>query len=202
MNAALLYKPSSRWLIASAFLLAGLIHLGAIVLAAYEPSRGGIPNIDDTAVVGEIVAPTDEPPPPASEEMIPPPTISNETWLQDETPAPPPRKRTESAVRPLVRLSSAGQPTALHSGNVRALNAPRLEYPYEARRQRLTGSGVALLSINPANGVVVEVAMLRSTGNAILDNAAINGFRRWRFQPGTAAKVQTPITFTLTGVSF
>jgi TonB family protein len=44
--------------------------------------------------------------------------------------------------------------------------------------------------------------MSRSTGSAVLDTATISGFRRWRFKPGTVAKVQTPITYTLTGVSY
>ena len=44
--------------------------------------------------------------------------------------------------------------------------------------------------------------MSRSTGNAVLDNATISGFRRWRFKPGTVSQVQTPITYTLTGASY
>ena len=90
----------------------------------------------------------------------------------------------------------------MRGARVLALNAPRLEYPYEARRARVTGSGVALLTIDPATGYVTEVSMSRSTGNAVLDNAAISGFRRWRFKPGTVSKVQAPITFTLTGASY
>jgi TonB family protein len=66
----------------------------------------------------------------------------------------------------------------------------------------VTGSGVALLRIDPSTGYVIEVSMSRSTGSAILDNATISGFHRWRFKPGTIATVQTPITYTLTGASY
>jgi protein TonB len=90
----------------------------------------------------------------------------------------------------------------MSSAKVLALSAPRPEYPYEARRQRLTGSGVAVLLVDPASGSVTSVSIARSTGSAILDNAAISGFKRWRFKPGTVAKVSAPITFTLTGAAY
>ncbi len=80
--------------------------------------------------------------------------------------------------------------------------APRPEYPYEARRQRLTGSGIALLLIDFSTGDVMEVSMLRSTGSAVLHQATISGFRSWRFKPGTVSRVQSPITYTLTGASY
>jgi TonB family protein len=80
--------------------------------------------------------------------------------------------------------------------------APRPVYPYEARRQRLTGSGVALLSVDQNSGTVTDVVMTQSCGNAILDNSTLDALRRWRFKPGSAAKVQVPITYTLMGVSY
>jgi protein TonB len=92
--------------------------------------------------------------------------------------------------------------TTIGSARVLAISAPQPEYPYEARRQRATGSGIALLTIDPATGSVTDVRMLRSTGNAALDNATISGLRRWRFKPGTVSSVQSPITYTLTGASF
>ena len=88
------------------------------------------------------------------------------------------------------------------AAKVFAISAPRPEYPYEARRQRATGSGVALLTVDPTTGSVSDVRMLRSTGNLVLDNATISSLRRWRFRPGTVSIVQTPITYTLTGAAF
>jgi TonB family protein len=90
----------------------------------------------------------------------------------------------------------------LSSATVFALNAPRPEYPYEARRRKITGEGVALISVDARSGSVTAVAMVRSTGNAFLDNAAIAGFRRWRFKPGPVSSVTCPVTFTLTGTAF
>jgi protein TonB len=105
--------------------------------------------------------------------------------------------------RPLVRPPINAAPRG-PSGSPKAfaLSAPRPEYPYEARRQRLTGSGVATLTIDTATGAVTSVTMARSTGSAVLDNATISGLRRWRFKPGTVSQVQTPITYTLTGATY
>jgi protein TonB len=80
--------------------------------------------------------------------------------------------------------------------------APRPVYPYEARRQRVTGAGVALLTVDQTLGTVTDVLMVQSCGNAILDNSTLDALRRWRFKPGSAARVQVPITYTLMGVSY
>ena len=90
----------------------------------------------------------------------------------------------------------------MSAAKVLALNAPRPEYPYEARRQKITGNGVVVMNIDPASGSVTGVTMAKSTGSAFLDNAAIAGFRRWRFKPGSVSTVTCPVTFTLSGASY
>ncbi len=82
------------------------------------------------------------------------------------------------------------------------LFAPRPEYPYDARRQKVTGSGVALITVDPFSGSVINVAMVQSAGNRLLDDASIAGLSRWRFRPGTASRIRCPITFTLMGASY
>jgi len=121
-----------------------------------------------------------------------------------ETATPPPIHPSTSKVMPMIRRSQNTRPSAvnLSSAKVFALSAPRPEYPYEARRQRVTGDGVAVLTVDPATGAVVDVSMARSTGNQFLDNAALTGFRRWRFRPGTVSSVTCPVTFALTGAVY
>lgn len=92
-----------------------------------------------------------------------------------------------------VRLSSA---------RVFAVSAPRPEYPYEARRQRITGDGIAVMTIDPGTGNVIQVTMAKSTGSEFLDNAVVTGFKRWRFKPGSVSSVTCPVTFTLSGASY
>ena len=84
-----------------------------------------------------------------------------------------------------------------------AIYAPKPEYPYEAKSRHVTGSGVAVLSVDTASGNVTDATMAQSIGSPILDNATTSTFRRWRFQPGKVApKVKVPITYTLTGASY
>jgi len=79
------------------------------------------------------------------------------------------------------------------------ISAPRPEYPYEARRRNITGSGRVIMLVDRATGKVTSCQMAPSTGSVILDAAALNAFRRWRFQPGTVKEVRIPITFTMSG---
>jgi TonB family protein len=79
----------------------------------------------------------------------------------------------------------------------RALFAPRPTYPYEARAKHEQGSGIAILTVDPATGNVTNVVMALSTGVKILDDATISAFSQWRFKPGTVKKVRLPITFSL-----
>ena len=67
------------------------------------------------------------------------------------------------------------EPRSLSEAETRALAiyAPRPAYPLEARRNRLTGSGVALLEVDKRTGYVTSARMLKSTGHQILDDAAL-----------------------------
>ncbi|HEX4639348.1 MAG TPA: energy transducer TonB [Chthoniobacterales bacterium] len=112
-------------------------------------------------------------------------------------------------IRPRRKISAVqstnigvGRGSSVGSAKALALFAPKPNYPYEARRGGITGSGIAQLSVNSAAGNVIDARMSHSTGNAILDNAALSAFRRWRFKPGVASDVDVPITYTLSGVSY
>src|SRR5437763_8803889 len=101
--------------------------------------------------------------------------------FEDQNPTPPPARLPEK-----TRAVSAGRTAATGAvatfGSVKAMvmYAPRPVYPYEARRQRTTGSGVALLTVDPASGNVTDVRMAQSCGSVIPDSATLSAFRRWR----------------------
>lgn len=206
MSAALTYRPSSRRRIAFAFALAILVHFVAVIaaersqpvpIAAQPPGR--LVDIDVTEEVPPAEAPTADELPPSSP---PAPEPMEEVFAETEPPRRlPPRSTTR--VAPLPRQARpSSRAASMNTARVLALVAPRPDYPYEARRQHLTGSGVALLNVDFASGTVLDVTMVRSTGSAVLDNATTVAFRRWRFKPGTVTNVQTPITFTLTGATY
>jgi TonB family protein len=48
----------------------------------------------------------------------------------------------------------------------------------------------------------VDAVMEQSIGNAILDNSTVSAFHRWRFKPGTPARLHIPINFVLTGAQY
>jgi len=107
-------------------------------------------------------------------------------------------QRTPAPIQP------SGQTRLAAVGNAKAfvLSAPRPDYPYEARSRHITGSGVAVISVDPNSGLAVDAMMEQSVGNPILDNSTVCAFRRWRFKPGTPARVRIPITFVLTGAQY
>jgi len=42
--------------------------------------------------------------------------------------------------------------------------------------------------------------MLKRTGNKLLDGSALEGLSRWRFKPGSSARVQIPIEFKIASI--
>src|SRR5439155_25839844 len=84
---------------------------------------------------------------------------------------------------------SANETRQVGSEKALAIYAPKPQYPLDARAQRIAGSGVAVLAVDPDTGVVKKAEMAASTGSSILDNAALDAFRRWKFAPGTVSKV-------------
>lgn len=81
--------------------------------------------------------------------------------------------------------------------NLRAIivYAPAPEFPAAARAKRVDGSGIVLIIIDKGTGRVTSATMQEGTGESILDRAAVDAFREWRFKPGTISRAKIPITF-------
>jgi TonB family protein len=200
MNGFLLYAPQRRWRACLAFACAAAIHATAVGLAKNQAPPVAVGDIRRD---GEIIIEDSEPPlPPQQEDTMPPPispAAEEQTFAEDNaTPLP---IRNRRAARPIAHPPASGLP---RFGSVRAmvLYGPRPDYPYVARRDRITGSGVALAIINPATGSVLDVRMAQSTGSLILDSSTVSTLRRWRFRSGTLPRVEVPITYTLSGASY
>ena len=73
-----------------------------------------------------------------------------------------------------------------------AVSAPLPEYPYQAKRANITGSGVCVMTIDAGSGKVTDAIMAQSTGDAMLDKVTTKTFRRSRFKPGIVSHVRVP----------
>jgi TonB family protein len=207
-----IYKPYSKWTAIIAFVVAVILHIAAVVYVQLKPEESAVSislGAEQFAEVTFEAAPPIPPepvPPPQDEPLDTPPPAAAPTDFVEEKPvqdAKPPRTSRPRA--PIARPQQGGNIGGVSSvGSARAVavRAPRPVYPYEARRAGITGSGVALLTVNSATGAVTSVVMSQSTNNSILDNATTSAFSRWQFKPGTVTKVRVPITFTLTGAQF
>jgi protein TonB len=71
------------------------------------------------------------------------------------------------------------------------------DYPKEARLRHETGSGILILHVDRARGVVTSVTVLKRTGHKILDDAGVRAFGQWRFKPGAVKDplIKVPISF-------
>ena len=202
MAGPLLYRPPPRWQFWTALGGAVFLHLAAVGIAAikHEPPPVDLTAIP-TATVEATLQPEDQPTPPPEDIPIaePPPVPEVAPEFHEEKPPPP-----KTNVKPAGPVKAAVQGTMSITGaKAIAIYAPKPEYPYEAKSRHVTGSGVAVLSVDTASGNVTDASMGQSIGSPILDNATVSTFRRWRFQPGKCApKVKVPITYTLTGASY
>ena len=200
MNSALLYRQHGRCIFWIAFMSALAIHLGAVALAKTKPPTT---KLEDVSPLGDVELVDVAESEPALEESVTPPPLEqihlDQDSFREENVTPPSVRAHRKARSPsLVRGTTA----SLRSVKAMMAYAPRPVYPYEARRQRVTGSGVALLTIDQTSGTVTNVLMAQSCGNAILDNSTLDALRRWRFKPVSVSRVQVPITYTLMGVSY
>ena len=94
-----------------------------------------------------------------------------------------------------ANLPVADDLTPLSSAKAMAVRAPIPVYPYKAKLDHIAGDGVCVMTVDTASGKVTDATMEQSTGNAILDKATTNAFRKWRFKPGTVSTVRVPITY-------
>src|SRR4029077_801951 len=200
MNPALLYRQRGRSIFWIAFMSALAIHLGAVALAKTKSPPATLEDFNPPSDVELVDAA--EPAPALLEESAMPPPLEihpdQDSFREENITPPPVRAHRKTRPASLVR----GTPASLRAVKAMVTYAPRPVYPYEARRQRVTGSGVALLAVDQTSGTVTDVLMAQSCGNAFLDNSTLDALRRWRFKRGSVTKVQVPITYTLMGVSY
>ena len=202
-----LYKPPPRWHFFAALVSAIALEATAVAVASLQ-EKGEIPTVagvqEPPAAEGVFMtdlAPEATPPPEETPPPLPPDPVEPADFVIEQS-TPPPRPENIRNPQRKVAISaeprrSSGPPN-FSSGPESMLSAPRPGYPYEARRAKQTGSGKFLLTF-AAEGSVIDVQVVQSTGSAILDQTSVSALRRWRCRPGVYERAYVPITYTLTG---
>lgn len=81
-------------------------------------------------------------------------------------------------------------------------STPKPPYPELARRRGQEGTVHVRCQVD-ANGLVADASLARSSGHKLLDEAALNTVRKWKFRPGSsngasvAGVVVVPVQFRL-----
>jgi TonB family protein len=198
----LFYQGPRQLRLLCAFCFALIIFATAVAIGGMH-SNTQIERIAGAPDASEILAtdpsvPMDQVAPPLMDELPVPIQPDAPEFIDEQRPWSQPKKI--DVIPRIKRMPNGGATMAF--GKAMTVFAPRPEYPYQARCQKITGSGVAFIAIDSVSGTVLSVSTAQSAGSPILDNAAIQGLKRWRFKPGTASKIRCPITFTLSGAAY
>jgi protein TonB len=203
------------WLFPVLLGISAVAHLVLVknVLVHSSPQKFEFASGESTEVfILEEAPPVLEPPPepvptpePLPEEPTPPKTEEILTTNQSEevaAPQPTPEpKRVErkpatqrAAPVPAAKKANVPQPVVIR-------NTPPI-YPETARRAGWEGRATVRVEVS-ADGLPISVALEKSSGYGVLDQAALRAVKGWRFQPRTmggvamAGTVDVPVNFTL-----
>jgi protein TonB len=140
---------------------------------------------------------SEEPQPPKTEEIL---TTNQSEQVAAPQPTPEP-KRVEKKPTPQRPTPVAAAKTANVPQPVVIRNTPPI-YPETARRAGWEGRVTVRVEVS-ADGLPMSVALEKSSGYGVLDQAALRAVKTWRFQPRTmggvamAGIVDVPVNFTL-----
>ena len=79
------------------------------------------------------------------------------------------------------------------------VSQPEVVVPAVVKRTGMQGHGIFRLSINPKDGSVSEVKVLKHTGYQKLDAIYVLNFFQWKFQPGTITTATIARGIRITG---
>jgi TonB family protein len=71
------------------------------------------------------------------------------------------------------------------------------DYPYAARRNKVSGRGTYRAYVEPS-GKVLRVVVIKSTGSVDLDDAVVRAALNWKARPGKKMEVDFPMAFVAT----
>jgi len=199
--------------------MVGHPRVNAVEVQLVEPSKERLPADQPARVLAPALLPASPARPPArhlqAHAAAAPLRAMNAAIL-----APDPTNAGEvampSAAAPLAREEVSGPSPTATSGPAatpapspvrivavpRYRNNPAPEYPVAAKRRREEGE-VRLSVTVSSDGRPLRVSLFRSSGHALLDQAAMDAVQRWTFEPARVAgrpvedHVVVPVRFSL-----
>jgi protein TonB len=202
-------RQRRRWAaLALVAAIAGL-HAGAIATfaGARQSARAPLAPVAVTVALARIEPPPPPPPPPPKARLPPPrvkaPASPDATVAAAAAPTPAPAPAPALAPAPAPSPAPAADDKLSEPrGYAGYLRNPAPDYPLTAQRRGLEGQVVLKVHVL-ASGQPDSVTVARSSGHAILDEAAIRAVVSWAFAPARRGHtpvdgwVQVPLTFKI-----
>ncbi len=160
-------------------------------------SASGAPVVDESGDVVGIVASGREPgqtvvrPAAAFEKLLADAKSSSEArWAAAAATGSP---SPSSSLSPIPTAEPSPKPEENRRGKLVYTPAP--QFPSGAMfGRRLGGSGRYRVAFD-SSGRAIDVQVVKSTGQPVLDQAALEALRRWRAEPGRKWRLIVPMTF-------
>jgi protein TonB len=181
---------------------------------AVEPERETPAEREPEPVQAAEPQPAPEPEPDPTPSRVTRPVVSPATSRPKAGREPPPKTKAGAGPVHLGDATDSSADAAAGPARGGATTGPRYDaaylsnppppYPAAARRRNVQGRVLVYAVVAP-NGACARAEIRQSSGHPILDEAALEAVRAWRFVPATrdgspvAAGVEIPIFFRLEG---
>lgn len=190
--------PPASW---TALGLSVAVHIGVMLGFGPFAVSAPRPGMFETLEVALLAEPAATPAPAAAVERS---TGSNSSareipYLTESGASEP---EADTTAMPESSEAAGSEPLIESRYDVAALNNPKPPYPLAARRHGAQGRVILSVQVS-TSGVSNTVLLKRSSGHAVLDNAALQTVQRWRFVPARRGEspveswVDVPIIFRL-----
>ncbi len=178
--------PPASWM---AFGLSAAVHAGVMFGFGSYAVSAPRPGMFEPMEVALLAEPASNSVPDSAVE--PKPTSDTEAReILRATESGADRHDADAAALPENSPAAGNEAVVESRYDVAALNNPKPPYPLSARRNGAQGRVILSVQVS-AGGASNEVLLKRSSGYAVLDDAALQTVRRWRFVP--ARRGATPV---------
>ncbi len=195
-----------------------ILHLSIFALLIWKTSEAVVAMPQQQMIVVELMA-MQESMPAAKPESLPEP----QPTISPKPKNPELVTKKQKTTKPKVIEQETKQEQSLHDAsgesqsesdvtqnavttepvfNAAYLNNPPPVYPQAAKRQNIEGEVLLKVEVSE-EGKAGDVSIAKSSGSSLLDEAALNAVKKWRFIPAkhanktVAASVVVPIVFRI-----